>query len=392
MQPHIAHTQVCIAGAGPVGMALALGLQRQGVSVLLCEARAQLPVDAHSPIAQRALALSYASLNFLQDLGIGLSDLSPSPIDTVHISQQGSVGQTRLQASQLGLPMLGGVVAYGRLQNQLAAAVQAAGIPALCGQPMTQVRGLVAYAVAWCGQVPITAELVVLAEGGKALQAMLPQLKAQEKPYAQSALIARVRVSHAQAGVAYERFTAKGPMALLPLGGDAYALVASVAEADLPALLAMPMADLCVSLQQQFGSRLGDFTHIEGLAHFPLALRAHPPIVQNRVVLMGNAAQSLHPIAGQGLNLGLRDVADFLSSTAYAAHPLGSAAQLADYQERRKADKAQGIWLTDALVRTFAVKGALAQHTRSAGLLMLEQIPWAKRILAEQMIYGSYIA
>jgi 2-octaprenyl-6-methoxyphenol hydroxylase len=232
------------------------------------------------------------------------------------------------------------------------------------------------------------AKLLVLADGG-ANATKIPGIAFSEKDYGQAAVVAAVRADRAHGGRAYERFTPGGPVALLPVG-ERYALVWTCDPAEATRALALADEDFLAKLQEHFGDRAGRFVSVEGRASFPLKLRSVNSNVALRTVIVGNAAQALHPIAGQGLNLGLRDamaLADLLSRTP--GDSLGSRAMLAEYRAARRRDASRGIAFTDFLVSTFADARRLPTWGRGLGLAALVLFPPARRLLAERMIRGA---
>ena len=199
--------------------------------------------------------------------------------------------------------------------------------------------------------------------------------------------MANVLTSRAKGNTVYERFTPEGPLALLPRE-DGYALVWTVAPERAQQLCALPANAFLTGLQEAFGNRVGRFTGVAGRAAFSLALRvARAPSV-GRVILLGNAAQALHPVAGQGLNLGLRDAWEL--AECIASHPgdPGRKEVLAAFAVRRRGDRAAGILLTDALVRVFSNDHFPLRWLRGCGLTFLDSLPPVKRALMQQMMFG----
>lgn len=401
------HVDVLIVGAGPIGLSLALSLQQTGLRVLLCEARASLALPADAAIGERSLALSYASRMQLEGLGVWPFIQQPSPIRAVEVSQQGSFGQTHLRADEVNLPDLGYVVRYADLHQALLQSLmqaQAASSDLLhivCGVRVQKVQSAAGFSSASlthtsldaCQTRLITAGLTVLAEGG-GLANTLFAAQLQEKDYAQSALVAEIVVQSPQKGVAFERFAKDGPIALLPRGENAqgqfvYGVVATVASSELTGVLAQTPDELAQYLQRRFGERVGQFVALSALRSFPLSLKVLKQVWQPHVLCLGNAAQSLHPIAGQGLNLGLRDVQTLLALLQKTnLKELGSSTQLQRYASLRQQDIQQGVQLTDSLVQIFAPQFWLMQHGRSVALWALQHTPWLKRRLVKQMIFG----
>ena len=367
-------SDVLIAGGGPVGAMLALGLRGCGASVL------QVRSDAAA--GERPIALSYGSRLLLEREGAWPA-ASPTPISEIHVSQQGGFGRTLIRAADYGLPALGYVAAYSGILAWLSAAD--AGRSGVDGKVIDwkpgadQIEVRVEHTAG--GKTLERTRLLVLADGGPAGTAE------NGRDYGQHAVVAEVQTEHAHRNIAWERFTRGGPIALLPYQ-NRYGLVWSIEAAAAQSLLAAPEAEFLLRLGAAFGRRVGPFVSAGPRASFPLSLR-HRPAVEPRSIRIGNAAQTLHPVAGQGLNLGLRDavvLAELIAST----HPreIGSDDFLKQYTARRRLDRVAGIRFTDALVRLFSNSSAVLGVVRGAGLVFLDILPPARKFLARRMIYG----
>ncbi|HLX80482.1 MAG TPA: FAD-dependent monooxygenase [Burkholderiales bacterium] len=345
--------EVSIRGAGPVGCVLALALQRSGRTLAL-HGRKHLP--GKQPL--RPIALSHASRLILERVGLWQM-LAPTPIETIHISQQGAFGRTRLGAADAGVPALGYVVDYESLSNALLARLEIAGI---------RLR-----------QEPGDALLVVHSEGTAS--------ELQEKTYGQEAIVALVTARPAPAGTAWERFTPQGPLALLPLGGR-YCTVWGMAPERARELCDAPAADFLAALSRAFGRRAGEFTAVAERSRAPLGLRVRPSRVGVREAYVGNAAQTLHPVAGQGLNLGLRDAWD-LAQVLRDANDPGDARVLARFAAMRRIDAMATVRVTDFLAGAFLGVDPLAGLIRGIGLTALDTCLPARRFFARRMIFGA---
>ena len=367
-------SDVLIAGGGPVGAMLALGLRGCGASVL--------QVRSNTPAGERPIALSHGSRLLLEREGAWPA-ASPTPISEIHVSQQGGFGRTLIRAADCNLPALGYVATYSDVLAWMAAAH--AGRSHVDGKVLDWKPGAdhVEVRVERAGgETMERARLLVLADGGPA------GLDENGHDYGQHAVVAEVQTERAHRNIAWERFTRGGPIALLPYQ-NRYALVWSIEADAAQSLLAMPEAEFLMRLGAAFGRRVGPFLGASPRASFPLSLRQRRA-VEPRTLLVGNAAQTLHPVAGQGLNLGLRDavvLAELIAST----HPreLGSDAFLKDYAARRRLDRAAGIRFTDALVTLFSNSSAMLGAVRGAGLAFLDILPPAREFLARRMIYGA---
>jgi len=343
---------VAIHGAGPAGCALALLLRAQGTSLRLQGARAA----ARAPF--RPLALSHASRLILERVG-AWAGIDAAPIEEVHVSQQGAFGRTRMCARDAGVPALGYVVDYAVLLDALLERVRLAGIPL----------------EADAGE----AQLSVHAEGTE--QAL------EAKAYGQDAVVGLVAVRPGAGRVAWERFTPEGPLALLPMAGR-YSLVWGMPPGRAAERCAMPPEAFLAELARAFGRRAGEFTGIEHRSRAPLALRVRPSRVAGRAAYIGNAAQTLHPVAGQGLNLALRDAFD-LARTVEGAADAGDARVLARFNSVRRLDAAATVRVTDFLATRFLGDGPFAPAIRGLGLTALDICLPARRFFARRMIFGA---
>ena len=305
----------------------------------------------------RPIALSHASRLILERVGAWRA-LAPTPIETIHVSQQGGFGRARLSAADAGVPALGYVLEYGDLLGALLDQVRESGI-----------------------QIELEtgdALLVVHAEGSGG--------DAKEKRYQQEAVVALVTTDPAAAAVAYERFMPEGPLALLPLAGR-YCAVWGMRPERAQALFAAPDAEFLDALRRAFGRRAGVFTAVSERSSVPLALRVRPLRVGAREAFVGNAAQALHPVAGQGLNLGLRDAWDLARVLRDAPDP-GDAGVLARFAAARRCDAMATVKVTDFLAGAFLGTNPLTGLIRGFGLTALDSCRPARSFFARRMIFG----
>ncbi|BCL76300.1 hypothetical protein JHS3_20360 [Jeongeupia sp. HS-3] len=380
------HVDVAIVGGGPVGALLALRLAETGINALAIEARVTTPADP------RALALSHASTEALGRVGLWDDSLGATAITRVHISQAGTLGRTELSSAEIGLPALGYVVPYAALAALALDKLKTGKAAVALGTTVTGVDRLARYArlslATPTGTRYLTANLVVLADGGKLL-AELDDVNQHVKSYEQHAILARITPNQPHLGVAFERFADDGPLALLPTGDD-YTLVWTQTPAGAEEKLALSDADFLAQVSARFAGRIAGFTRVGHRASWPLALKTLDRVVGRRIAMIGNAAQTLHPVAGQGLNLGLRDaatLADLLAITPAAQ--AGDPATLARYADLRKKDAGRVTLFTDGLISWFDSPNPLLKHVRSAGLLALDQIGPLRRGFARKMVYGA---
>lgn len=359
---------VAISGAGPVGATLAIALAAAGRKVALIE-----PASAGGR-AFRPIALSHASRLLLERLG-AWQGLQATPIDSIHVSQAGRLGRTVLAAAEAGLPALGHVVDYGLLAQSLAR--HAAGV-------RVDARIVAVTPDADALQVELSSgerlQAACLAHAEGAAEGM------REKRYAQDALVADVEVSPASRDRAWERFTAEGPLALLPHQGR-YAVVWGMHTQRAEALAAAGDEAFLAALQLAFGRRAGRFARVHERARVPLSLRRRLRRVDGRQVYVGNAAQALHPVAGQGLNLGLRDAWE-LARTVSAHADAGDPRVLARYAALRKLDVGATTAVTDLLATLFTGDNELSGALRGAAMLALDACAPARRFFARRMVFG----
>jgi 2-octaprenyl-6-methoxyphenol hydroxylase len=370
---------IAICGAGPVGLALALMLVKRGVSpqrIALIDARAAESASKDP----RSIALSWGSRQLLERLH-GWPPANTA-IQQIHVSRRGHFGRSLIDCKEHALPALGYVLRYGALVAVLDAAAAAAGFQTLRPARVTAVdEHEDSVSLQFAERAPFTARIVVQAEGGLFSE---QAAKAQSRDYVQTAVVAHVTCGAPVPHRAFERFTDEGPLALLPEDAG-YAMVWCVRPATAERLLALPDAAFLSELQQTFGTRLGRFTGANPRNSFVLGLNADPAATA-RTVAIGNAAQTLHPVAGQGLNLGLRDAAVLADLLARDASP----ESLTGFTDARNADRKLTIRLTDTMARAFAgaPQGSLAQTALGFSLGVIDAVTPLKSLLAEQMMFG----
>lgn len=383
----IEHCDIGIIGGGPVGAALAVALRDSGLDIRVLEAR---PADTASSDA-RALALSCGSRLLLDRLGIWDKLHPVSGIRTIHVSQRHSFGRTVLKAGDLDVPELGYVLPYPVLHDALDAAMRASAAKVVYGASVTGLQGedgeaLVRYRTGEA-EHELHARLAVVADGGRLLAQQFPP---ETRDYGQSALIAHVTCSALKADTAFERFTAQGPMALLPYE-DGYELVWTAPHERAREMLAWSDARFLAELHNHFGDRVGTFTSVGKRNCFPLGLKRAPQQApMPHTVLLGNAAQTLHPVAGQGFNMGVRDAWE-LAQVVLDTPPesLGTESMFAAYRASRRTDREAGIRFTDGLVRLFSNDLPLLAPARAASLSLLDCLPFAKKFVAKRMMFGA---
>ena len=380
---------VIVVGGGPVGAVLALALSQGAPALRVTVLEAQ--ADSAPRSDTRTLALSYGSRLILERVGIWQQLKAATPITRIHISQRGSFGRALLSAHDAGLPALGYVISYAELQNALQVALRQCGAQYLTGAQVSAVQpDALAAQVQFTHDGALrcmTSRLAVLADGGRSLQ-NIPGIVRESRDYGQCAIVCPVRTSLPHQNLAYERFTAEGPAALLPSGAD-YALVWTTTPQRAQALLALSDAEFLVQLQTHFGDRQGQFLSLGPRNSFALGLQQSKPVTGPRLALIGNAAQMLHPVAGQGFNMGLRDAWELAQATlACAPQAVGAVAMLRAYAAGRRWDTQGGVFFTDLLVRGFSNRIPGLRALRGLALSALDTLPPAKSFVVRRMIFG----
>ncbi|MDD2686035.1 MAG: FAD-dependent monooxygenase [Gallionella sp.] len=377
---------IAIIGGGPVGAALALALRHSNLNITLLEARAPEAAEADP----RALALSYGSRLLLDRLGVWDQITQVSSIRTIHISQRHSFGRAILRAEDMQVAELGYVLPYPALHGALRSRLQQSVVQYLNHAAVTELHSsdnetTLSYQHEG-STCELNAKLAVVADGGKLLEQSHPP---SVHEYGQSAVICHVTCAQPLPQTAFERFTTQGPVALLPYK-DGYELVWTAAHEQANAMLQWDDASFLSALHQHFGDRVGAFISAGKRSCFPLRLKRAPAITLPHTVLIGNAAQTLHPVAGQGFNMGVRDaweLAQVILDTPPAA--LGDAAMLANYVKSRRVDRTGGMRFTDSLVKMFSNDLPVIGGVRGTALSALDCLPLAKRFVAKRMMFGA---
>jgi len=378
---------VAIVGAGPVGATLALALADAELDVVVLDARA----EGETLRADRSLALSHGARLIFERLGVwsGLAatEAAVTPIVEIEISQAGGFGRAKLDAAEQGLPALGYVVRYRELQSALDRALARTHIEVRYGATVRTVGGTSAYAAIETEAESFLVRLAAVADGTGAAVAGVSR---QRHAYGQVAVIAKLWRQAPHEGRAYERFTPDGPVALLP-EGDHYGLVWTVTAVRAEALVALDDADFLAALAKHFGMDAGRFDRVADRRTFPLLLEyARDPAAAHCVVL-GNAAQTLHPVAGQGFNVGLRDawqLAQVIVDTPREA--IGERAMLDRYVRARLPDRLAGIAFTHGLIGVFGSDWPFVRWPRGVALTMLDAVPPVKRAFTRAMLFGLH--
>lgn len=376
MTEAVEQTDILIVGAGPVGMTLHLALAAGGQQSLLVDRRPAAALQADP----RALALSHGARELLEQLG-GWPTRAATPIETIHVSQKGGFGRTLIDRGDYKLPALGYVVRYRDLAAALAARLaDDARLTEAEILDITADSDGATVALRQAGKLRrIRCRLLVHAEGTPGDEAGVTV-----SDYVQHAVICEVTPTPGNARRAWERFTPDGPLALLPLG-DEYSIVFTLPPAKADAVMALDDDAFVAALSAQFGRSMR-FAKPGKRSRFPLALRLRDQLHRGREVWIGNTAQTLHPVSGQGFNLGLRDawqLADSLLNEGVAG------IDLAAYAASRRLDREGGAFFTDKVVKAFSNDCAPLRLARGLGLLALDVFPPARHFVAKRMLWGA---
>ncbi|HEY0766481.1 MAG TPA: 2-octaprenyl-6-methoxyphenyl hydroxylase [Steroidobacteraceae bacterium] len=379
---------VAIIGGGMVGASLAAGLAGTGVRLLLVES-APFGALAQPSFDERTTALGNASRRIFEGLGCWDAMASgAAAIRTIHVSEAGRFGFARLSAAEQGIDAFGYVLANRRIGAALWGKLAAAPALALRVPARAEEVAITADAVrltvagAAGERERVTARLVVAADGAHSQIRTLAGIEAAVEDYDQVAVVASVATDRAHQDIAYERFTRAGPLAVLPLHDGTLGVIWACRPQHARELLALDDAGYLSRLQAQFGWRAGRFLRAGRRGSYPLKLTRASATVATRAVLIGNAAQALHPVAGQGFNLGLRDAAMLAEVIANAQGDAGSAQLLQRFGQWRSRDRSGLVHFTDALVKLFADSHPGVGLLRNLGLLMFDLLPPAKSALA----------
>ncbi|MGP3591352.1 2-octaprenyl-6-methoxyphenyl hydroxylase [Vagococcus sp. WN89Y] len=385
---------VIIVGGGMAGATLALAISHftQGkLPVHLVEANAPDSRD-HPGFDARAIALAAGTCHQLSRVGIWQEIAArATPISTVHVSDRGHAGFVTLTAQDYHIDALGQVVELHDIGQRLFSLLQQApGITLHCPARVGSFRrDEQQVSVTLESGEQLTGKLLVAADGSHSSIGQQLGLSWQQAPYHQAAVIANVTTSVAHQGRAFERFTEHGPLAMLPMSEGRCSLVWCHPLEKEQQVAQWSDARFCQELQKAFGWRLGRILHAGKRSVYPLALTTASSPVSHRAVLVGNAAQTLHPIAGQGFNLGMRDVmtlAETLADAWAAQEDVGCYPVLTRYRERRSADKKATVGVTDGLVHLFANRWGPLVVGRNLGLMAMELVTPARNLLAQRTL------
>ncbi|MSS75820.1 MAG: 2-octaprenyl-6-methoxyphenyl hydroxylase [Methyloglobulus sp.] len=390
MQESVQSFDVIIVGGGLAGNCLALALNGSGLRVAIIEANTKEHM-LHSAMGGRALALAAGTIATLEALDIWQAiHQKATAITDIHVSDRGHFGKVRLSARKQNVDALGYVITARDIESHVAELVDKAEITQLCPARLVglmsddkEVNVSIKHQEA---SLCLSAKLLVGADGGNSSVRKLLDITQQVTEYDQTALVTTLKTSLPHQNVAYERFTESGPLALLPVGKNRCSVVWTRSTEDADSLMSGSEDDFLEALQHCFGYRLGQLTLAEPRRAFPVSLIRADRMHSGRAVIIGNAVHQLHPVAGQGFNLGLRDVvqlADMILKQHEQGEDIGSAAFLNDYVTAREQDHRNTILFTDTLVKLFSNDWLALAAARNIGLAALDHLPAAKALLSK---------
>ena len=377
-----------IVGGGLAGNCLALALKNSGLRIAIIEANSREHLH-QSPAGDRALALASGTVMMLEQLNIwqGISHAA-TPIKHIHISDRGHFGKTRLSAEKEHVDALGYVITARDIETYVANLVTEAGITLIIP---ARVVGLMSGDNEVCvslkqgnESLTVSAHLLVGADGGLSSVRQLLDIPQQITEYGQTAIVTTVKSTLTNNNTAFERFTSSGPLALLPVAKNQCAVVWTRTTQDAEELMTSSDSDFLATLQLCFGFKLGELSLSAPRRAFPLSLIRAEAMVSGRAVIIGNAAHQLHPVAGQGFNLGLRDVvklAEMLREQSELNRDIGETKLLQAYAASRKKDHDLTIGFTDTVVKIFSNEWLSLALVRNMGLTLLDHIPAVKKLL-----------
>jgi 2-polyprenyl-6-methoxyphenol 4-hydroxylase len=398
---------VIIIGGGMVGLSLALTLQkmlpakaaRNFPKVLLLESKSIQSNQALQPgFDVRSTVLSYGTVSYLKKLGIW-DALEPAaePISTIHVSDQNHFGQAKIKAEEAGVDALGYVVENQAIGLELNRAILESSeqVEVLSPVQVNDISHQQHNALLECESneehFTLQASLVVVAEGGRSGLSEKLGIYRKQKQYKQVAIIANVGFSQGHNNVAYERFTPNGPLAVLPLKNyekeNRAALVWTQEANSYKEIFELSDADFLAKLQEEFGQRLGTFLKVGERAAFPLSLQEAEEQIRHNLVLLGNVAHSLHPVAGQGFNLAFRDMmrlAENISDSFKHGQNPGDFSQLQKYLASTQDDQMKTIGFSHYLTQFFSSNQWALVWYRKFGLLSIDVLPPLKQVLSSQ--------
>ena len=381
---------ILIVGGGLAGNCLALALKDAGLNIAIIEANTREHLQSLA-VGDRALALSAGTVTMLQALNIW-QEIEPlaMAIKNIHISDRGHFGKSRLSAKKQGVEALGYVVNAREIENHVAEEVEASNIEVIApARVVGLISGPESVNVSLKQEdkpINLVAKLLVGADGGQSSVRRLLDISQQVTEYGQTALVTTIKTSLPHNNVAFERFTKSGPLAILPMAGGECSVVWTRLHEEADDLMSGTEAEFLEQLQECFGYSLGEISLTAPRRAFPLSLIRADNMVLGRAVIIGNAVHQLHPVAGQGFNLGMRDVvqlAEMIIAQQKKPADIGEPSFLESYAETRQKDHNQTIGFTNSLIKIFSTDWLPLAATRSISLAVMDHIPVAKTVLAK---------
>lgn len=382
---------VVIAGGAMAGMTLALALDTLSQGKLRIAVVEPFAVDhqAHPGFDSRSIALSFGTVQILQSLDLW-AQIAPvaTAIKHIHVSDRSHAGMTNIDHGDISVDALGYVVELadvGRIyQTQLASRPS---ISLRCPDSVSEIERTTSHNVVTLQSgEQLTCRLLVAADGAISACCQALGFELKQHDFNQVAVIANIRCQQAHQGQAFERFTEQGPLALLPMSDDRMSLVWCLHPEEAERALQWDDLEFLTELQKAFGWRFGKLTQAGQRASYPLQLRYREQNISHRFAIIGNAAQTLHPIAGQGFNLGLRDVASLAEEVVKSLDDVGSYAALSAFSHRRQADRHNTIAMTSSLVHIFSNDYLSLRVGRNLGLALIDQVPSLKTPLLQRTL------
>ncbi len=380
---------VVIIGGGLAGASCALSVAKTNptLNIAVVEAN-QVAGEYHPSFDDRSIALAQQSVEYLQSLNLFEKNAPyTAAIKKVSVSDRGHFGKAHINCDEFAKPSLGYVVEVNPFGRALHLRLTQSNITLLCPDSVTAIeQTLHSNTLTLQSGEQLDAALLVIADGAQSPTRNLLGLGFNTQPYEQGAIIANVEVAGGHNNHAFERFTQNGPMALLPMSNNRYSLVWCMRQDQIEQHMALNEQDFISVLQSAFGYRGGQFTKVGMRTSYPLVYGQVESLTAHRTVVIGNAAHAIHPIAGQGFNLGLRDVQVLSNLIANSQHDLGSYAFTREYSKKRSDDIKTVMSLTDALVRLFSNSSRVLALGRSIGLFSMDLFPALKAPLAKQLM------
>jgi len=379
---------VIIIGGGMVGASLVCALANQkNKRIAVVEAYA-FDSESQPSFDDRVIALNYGSRRIWESMKLW-NELEPliEPIKSIHVSDRGYLGATRLHHEEENVEALGYVAENRVVGKVLMNKIQQLNnidwyCPATIEQ-LTQNDETVHVVINDGEEKELTASLLVAADGAMSKARELAGLAITSQGYGQAAIITNVETEYVHKGMAYERFTDTGPLAFLPMTENRCSVVWTINIEDTEKIMSLDDEQFVENLQQRFGFRLGHILKAGKRNVYPLAYVESEQLVKGRVVIIGNAAHALHPVSGQGYNLALRDAAEIAELIVQADDP-GHELLLAEYNVKRRKDMLRVYRITDSLVKIFSNSLSPLGHARAAGLILLDLMPPARHLMARQ--------